>query len=365
MWIYVLNLTLIFYWWFFYEITIANRLKKGLTIDQPKKALFGRIFLILPFVQIYLMLSLKNITVGTDTISYLSGFNLTLYTRWQDIFNFNIQGLVYNFERGFIALSKFITLFTDDFTVYSFIIYAIMIIPLYIFIKKHSVMPFLSIILFINLGFLNFYFSGMRQAIAFSIVLLSYDYIIKRKILKFLLIIVIASLIHQSALFFIPAYFLFHITITPLVGLFYFISLAVVYIFRANFFELVTQFIYTGKEIEETGAYTLLLIVFLTFVVGMFSYNNLIKTNGNNKFLYTLIGIAVILMVFNTISNASLRVANYYYLFMIVFIPTIITSYDKQLRLMATTIVIIFTTFYYLRFGVNSLGGTPYSFFWQ
>src|SRR5690606_25626671 len=95
----------------------------------------GNIFLFISFLQIYLMLALKNLSVGTDSIPYLNGFNLTKIISWSDIFNFNIENVVYNFERGFILLSKTITVFTEDFTVYSAIIYVLMIVPLYIFVK--------------------------------------------------------------------------------------------------------------------------------------------------------------------------------------------------------------------------------------
>lgn len=372
--IYVINIALIIYWWLLYALVNSATMKKRLNyktyliVGKPikKSNIIKGILLSLPFIQIYLMISLKNYSVGTDTAAYLTGFNMILDTSWQDIFNFQIHNLVFNFERGFILASKFISIFTEDFTAYSAIIYAVMIFPLYHFIKKQSVMPFLSLILFITFGFLNFYFSGMRQAIAISIVLLSYDFIVNRKMWRFFCAITIALLFHQSAIFFLPAYFMTSLTLTPIIGISYSLFLAIIYAFRFRILEIVTQYIYTGSTIVDTGAYTLLLIVSATFMAGLLFYKKVIAMNPNNKLIYNLIGVAVGLMIFTTASNITLRAANYYYIFMILFIPNVIVSIrDRTIRNIALSVVVVFTLTYYFKIGVNVLNGNPYTFFWQ
>ena len=47
-------------------------------------------------------------------------------------------------------------------------------------------------------------FSGLRQAIAFSIVFISYDYIREQKLFKFLVTVILAALFHKSAIFLFP-----------------------------------------------------------------------------------------------------------------------------------------------------------------
>lgn len=375
MWLYVINFVLIIYWWYLYTLIDRIALKrnphnrKNLEFQQniyKKENLAQKVLVFLPFLQVYLILALKSQSVGTDTISYLKGFHLIQNTSWNLIFNFQIENLVFNFERGFIFLTKSISLLTNDFTVYSAIIYMIMMLPLFIIIKKYSAIPFLSLILFISLGFLNFYFSGMRQSIAISLILLSYNFIVERKLLKFILLIAIASLIHQSAIFFIPAYFIVNMIFTPVFIILYFLVLLIVYILRYQLLGFVTHFIYSGVEIVNTGAYTLLLIVLMTFIAGLVTYKKTISVNSTNKILFNLIAIAAVLMVFNTVSTIGLRVANYYYIFMILFIPNLISSYKNNiLKMFAITIVVAFTVTYYLQTGVNALNGTPYKFFWQ
>ena len=51
-----------------------------------------------------------------------------------------------------------------------------------------------------------FSFNGIRQAIAISIIFLSIKYLIENKISKTIIIILIASLFHYSAIIFLPIY---------------------------------------------------------------------------------------------------------------------------------------------------------------
>lgn len=378
MWVYLINIILIMYWWYLYAVNNGLKIKKlyatpssiaqtFLAPQDPKKRNFFTTGLILmPFLQIYMILALKNISVGTDTVPYLTGFKDLRYLEWGTIFDLAVKNPLYNFERGFIFVSKAISTFTDDFKLYNALMGLLMMLPLYRFIKKHSDMPFLSVLLFITFGFMNFYLSGMRQAIAISIVLFSYDYIVDRKIWKFFITIAVASLFHTSSVIFIPAYFLVNFTFTPVIAIGYVISLGLIYALRFSIIGIITKFYYGNVTITDTGAYTLMLIVIVTFIAGLFFYKKAITISQNNKIIYNLIAIAATLMIFNTTSNIALRAANYYYIFMLLFIPVVLKAIDKPtIRYIATAIVVLFTLTYYLRSGVYYLQGFPYSFYWE
>jgi len=207
----------------------------------------------------------------------------------------------------------------------------------------------------------------MRQALAMSLILLSYDFIIQRKFWKFTLLIAFATTIHTSAIFFFPAYFLINIVITPAIGVIYILILMFTYVLRFQIIGFLTRFLYSDVEILNTGAYTLLIIVSVTFFFGLLSYKAMIKQREDNKLLYNIIAVAVLLMIFNTTSNIGLRVANYYYIFMILFIPNILTrvTREKIAQYTIITAVVALTITYYLLVGVHVLDVTPYKFFWE
>lgn len=202
-------------------------------------------------------------------------------------------------------------------------------------------MPFLSVLIFITFGFMNFYMSGMRQAIALSIILFSFNFIVDRKIWKFIATIVIASLFHVSAIVFFPAYFLISFTFTPALAITYIVSLGLIYILRFNIIEFVTQYFYSGSSITNTGAYTLMLIVIVSFIAGLLFYKKAVTLNFSNKIVYNLIAVAGALMIFNTTSNIALRVANYYYIFMLLFIPAVLKAIDSTIIKNIATVVVV------------------------
>ena len=85
---------------------------------------------------------------------------------------------------------------------------AITVVPVIWSIKKHSVLPMVSIILYVLLGCWHFSFNLVKQTAAASVILLGYDSLKKRDIYNWILICLIASTFHFSALMMIPVYFL-------------------------------------------------------------------------------------------------------------------------------------------------------------
>jgi hypothetical protein len=72
--------------------------------------------------------------------------------------------------------------------------------------NKYSIYPWITFLSF-PMFFFSF-FSIMRQACAIMLIFFSYRYIYKRKIIKFIILVFIASLFHDSAKYCFPIYFL-------------------------------------------------------------------------------------------------------------------------------------------------------------
>ena len=77
------------------------------------------------------------------------------------------------------------------------------------FIYRNSAKPFLSVMLLMTLEFYRFSLSGLRQTMALAVIIgLSYEYILERKPIAFILSVILAALFHSSAILFLPAYFI-------------------------------------------------------------------------------------------------------------------------------------------------------------
>lgn len=112
-----------------------------------------------------------------------------------------------HYSFGFYLINKLVILFTQDPTWLFILCAAIFIYFVYNSIYKNSPYPVLSIVLLLVTGHFFLYLNLMRQYVAMAILLFSIQYVVNRKMMHFIICILIASSIHLSALVFIPVYF--------------------------------------------------------------------------------------------------------------------------------------------------------------
>lgn len=142
----------------------------------------------------------KGRTVGNDTEAYIRLFG---YAK-----NFSISTLIKmegRYEIGFLLFIKVFSYYFDYQVLFA-------IVGLFVsfsfgrYIYKYSKRPAFSILAFYTLQFFDLSMSGLRQIIAISILLYAFDFLLRRKPLYFIVIVVIASLFHTSSLLFLIAY---------------------------------------------------------------------------------------------------------------------------------------------------------------
>lgn len=135
--------------------------------------------------------------VGTDWNGYWS------------VFQRSLDGNTNNFEWGYYYLNYIVAQFTGSYTFFLLVIALIQYSSLFSLFKNYSVYPLLSIWLYY---FNMVSYMGMnRQFLAMSLIMCSIPFIIKRKFLFFLLLLVLSVSIHTASVLFAPAYFLINI----------------------------------------------------------------------------------------------------------------------------------------------------------
>lgn len=113
----------------------------------------------------------------------------------------------YGTEFGYGTLSAILTYVTANRYIYIFIVTIIIYILLIISLRRYvDNMPF-AVIMFMGL-WVFFTFTYLRQVLSCTIVWLAVQYIIDRSLWRFLLIVLIAYSFHNSAIVFVPIYFL-------------------------------------------------------------------------------------------------------------------------------------------------------------
>lgn len=140
-----------------------------------------------------------------DTSSYYRNF-INYPTTWAGFINY-IPTITK--DKAFYTVSAFFKLFVHEPRVYFIVVAAIQGLCLMEFFKKYSSNYFLSLFLFVaSTDIISFMFNGIRQFVAVGITLLAAPFVIEKKYFKAIIIILIASLFHQSALLLLPFIFL-------------------------------------------------------------------------------------------------------------------------------------------------------------
>lgn len=113
-------------------------------------------------------------------------------------------------EFGFRYLMKICSIICTSFTFFLFIYGLLWTIGYVKVIKRYSAYVILSI-LFVTIESYNQSLFVIRQHLAMLIVFFSYQYVIEKNIYKYLLMMLLAYSLHQTAVIAIPLYFLYHI----------------------------------------------------------------------------------------------------------------------------------------------------------
>lgn len=348
MYIYVVNLISIFFYSWFYNFT-----KRKYNLKKYLVSLMS--------AQLVLILALRDNTVGVDVDSYFGFFT-------KMVPNFSIQDFFnHRFEFGYKFLNKILSYITSNEQVFLAIIAIISIIPVGRFIYKYSKMPFLSYGLYIAFNFYSFTFSGLRQAIAFGIILISYDYIVKKKMTSFVISVLLATLFHRTAFIFYFAYILTKVQINKKILSVIIAINFVIYITRIYIFEIVIIYLFDSYDIVETGAGNWIILSTFIISISLLFYKKVTENDSSKNILYMLVIVGVSLMLFSTIGSNVMRMANYYYIFMIILIPEVLSSIKNKMFFLFAGYILIIGIFslhiWFLSYS-DTYQMIPYRFFW-
>ena len=318
MYIYYFNILLIIIW--------------ALTFLRIKK--FGKlIFISLCFIQMFLI-SLFRYGIGFDYNMYrvaffrmgMDGFSKISYLDW---------------EWGFNLYTKLIVHFTKDPNIYFGITAFICLIIVAWFIYKYSSMPWLSVLLYVNLAFFYLTMNFLRQSMALSISLLSWQFLKKRKLIPFLLIIFIASTFHTTALIMIVVYFIVNMKPSANLLLLYGYGLLFLYIISDNIITLITNRFheeYKGSVFLLHGLsfmYSIIPILFL--IIAIIFKDKMLRTNDDNKFLLNMVFFSSFWLIAMSKHMILERMSYYTYIYIILFVPEFINCikyyYDKNFKI--------------------------------
>lgn len=339
------------------SITIPNKtINKDKFQDRSKKYYCLILGLLLFFIA-----ALRATSVGNDSGQYARHF--------YNLQQFDFKWIINNYQKdpAFYYFVKILTYITSNHQWMFAIIGGFYSFSISRFIYKYSKDPMVSFVILITMSYFAFSLTGLRQTIAIAIILFSYNYIIQKKLFKFLIIVTVASLFHQSALFFLPAYFISNKQVNNkkvLVGL---LAVPIVFVLRPLLVSIVQALLYETYSIDldqGAGGWATLFVYFLIIIVAVV-FSKQIK-NEYFPFFLRMMYVGALIQMFVPLQPNIFRVSMYYNIVSIILIPDIIkTQKDKFSKVIAYSLFFILMGIQYYVFTYYAAGVQPYKFFWQ
>lgn len=337
--------------------------------DDPISRKRNKMTILLFFVGLFVLLSLRDITVGKDLSEYKIIFERCYRSSLDELENFR-------WEMGYTIYNKLVAFLSKDYRFFLVITALIVLIPIYKLYSKETKYSFLLIVLFINMPCFLMIFSGLRQAIATSIGIFAFMALKKKKYILSALLILLASWFHLSAWVLLLLYPAFFVKIKVNYLLFLLPAVIAIYVFRIPLLTaLITlmpdQYMDFYGEIENTGAIGMM-ILFLIFSIFAFVVLDETCISKETYFLRNILLIATVIQFFVPIHGMVQRMSYYFLIFVPVAILRIVQTPRKIMKNVSDTAVIVMSCFFSLYFFYSAAFSTdnlldvfPYKFYWS
>lgn len=294
----------------------------------------------IPYVLVYFIVGLFSKKIKKDKWSIFdfliliiliafAGFRFgigTDYSLYEIIYknSYNLSSSVTNRTGyGFSIICNYFNTIGISYKTFIFLCSFITVLAFYLFFKKNSNNPGLSILLYLSLGFYTSSFNGFRQMLSIAFLLIGVLLMQKNK--KFLSVIsyLISFSIHSSSLLAIIIYNIFlkfkaiKVDFKKVFPLFFLVFL----LYNSLFYKIIVMFsdysIYLDYE-STAGIGTYLIVFTYIFVFTMFIYPNrkeISSANKNGYFFINLLTIGICIMLIQLRSWLFARLAIYFTIF--------------------------------------------------
>lgn len=336
---YVTIIIIVFLSWLAESTTIGEKgINKRLGGDQPK---YNNVF-VFCVAAILICVSGFRWWVGTDYGGYARAYSIRATLAWDSIFSFN--------EPGLNIIAKVASIIYNDYVTMFFIAAVITIGLSVITISKYSDMFTYSILLYIFMGCWHSSFNAVRQWLACAILFAGYRLMIERKFWRYLLVVLVASAFHTTALIMLFVYFLAMKKIS-IINIAFVLVGTIVMLFSYDFVFNVIG-LYKGHELEMAEYMTnsvnifRVLVTYAPLVLCLFFTRKKVLTTEETFYINILIVNAALMTA--TLNSAYLaRIGIFTNIYSILAFPKLLKTENKR-------------TTQFLKWGIVAL----YSVFW-
>lgn len=338
----------------------------GVCNDQSRKN--NIVFIMILFI---VQSGFRHLAVGDDTFAYYEMFERVKNMGWNELV-FSFIDFLYVDEGkdpGYQILQKIFTFIFPNYRLFligvAVLFFAALGKLLYKYTNSNKEI-LVAVALYQCLYYSFMSITGIRQTIATSFLLFSVPYILDRRIIKGIFLILLAATQHKSALLFGGFAFLPYIRNSKLLLMLAFAGfLPMIYWGSriAGYFMVGTRFEQYSSylnEYEGSGAYGFIVFILL-LSIGLYMQNKkLCKMNSYNYVYISAIAIALFLTPLTMINPSNMRIVQYYSIFALLMLPRLCTIYGDRINFDLHKMVFWIFVFYTIFFR-----HVEYAFFWQ
>lgn len=321
-------------------------------------------FYIVPSFSLLLFISAFRGDFTTDYTNYTSLFkSINSYSFWT---TFKVG---FDIELGYLLLNRVIGLFTTNpvflFAVTSFVI----LYGFYHQFSRYSVNIWLSVLMFVTAGSFYASFNITRQILAAAIIFMGSKYLYERKFFKYVLVVIIASLIHTSSLIMIPFYFILNLRLNFKNFILVSGGSAVIFVFFDQILDVVQMFVYenytenaygmTGQAFENV----VLPLAFLAFT--LYHIKKIEPENIMHRIWFNAVYYYAFFNVLGLQVQMVERISRFFAPYVLLLIPFIFSKMQNKHLRFVYSMVLIFLLILYNYVILSGSVFDPYYFIWE
>ena len=352
---------------FLLSFRILNNSNYSGTLElKRQKDIEVKYYVMIIFILLFIVESLRSKTVGEDTKVYYSWFET--YSKY-DLFQIKDAKSIQDVEYGYIFFNILISKISSDPRFFIAIVSFVILLLHFSFIIKETNDIVLSILIFFCL---NYFFTSMvslRQYIAMGIVFRSYSNVKKQNYIRAIIIGFVAFLFHYSSLIFLFTCLLlpfmiksniFRNTIFIILGIL-FLSMPIVVKWVAVLFPKYKYYLDMIDFSYKISNINIIKIVLDIIMIITFKHS---KTKSNTM-ISILLGFHVVSLLYSMIIPYAFRLSYYFDYFLILALP-IYVNIDIETKKFKIGVLLVFLgIFYFYYLFVNAAQIAPYKFFWE
>lgn len=312
-------------------------------------------------LSIVCIVGLRNENMGSDIPGYLRSFKflseLSLVQAW------NLPPFL-NYEKGYVLFNSLLGKISTDVHFFLFACAFISFIPVVFFAYKNTTKFSSSMTIYLFLPPFLLLYSGLRQCLAIGLCMLSFEFVKKRKIVPFVLLVALATSFHTSAYLFFITYPLYVVRLDKDKRWATVFALLGVYMVKTTLFLIFAKLLRDNPHIDNNGAFTLNLFFISIYI---FSFM-LSKKTKKEEGLINIFYVACFCQVFSSLNSNAIRAGYYFMLFLIPLLPIVIENFENE-NAKVITKIIFFVGFVCGGLFFISTGSwaqaNPHSWFWQ